>query len=215
MIFEKAARLLFSALAMIVVASVPRSHAAPDADSPPGESPPPVHQIDLCVGGLAPFDSELRDAYGVATALTLGYAPRLGAGDTRLILDVGYIHSSGAEFTNDATFEIPKAEYTLYPINIGVRTNFVPSVGGPVALYLGVALQWTPTRWEAPFVGSESTPVLGALVELRPELTLSDRWGVWVRNRISLVSDSDFGNRIADLNSSGSLLEIGASFRPR
>jgi hypothetical protein len=173
------------------------------------------HQVDISAGGLIPFSADQRDAYGTAGGATIGYAPRLGRGTTHLILDVGVVHSSGDEFAEDPTFEMDRASYTLYPISVGVRTNLVRDASeGPVYLYFGTAIQWVPLRWRASTTLSGSTSTVGALFELRPEFRVSPRWSVWVRNRITLLADTNRKSPLSQVNYSGSLFELGLSFHP-
>lgn len=201
------ATLRWAALATLVACRPAAAHA-PDATGS-------LHQFDLSAGGHAPFDGDLRESYGIGKVVTIGYAPRVGAGDTRLILDVGVIRSTGAAVQSDPTFEVDDAVFRLYPISLGIRTNVVPAASrGPVAFYFGAAVQITPTRWSVPFAASKSSPTVGMLLEIRPEVALTDRWSVWMRDRILLLADAAYGD-LGNANHSGSQLELGVSFRPR
>ena len=171
-----------------------------------------ANMIELGGGVFTPFESDHRDVYGAAPVFAAGFSSRLGDRDTWFFVDVGYTRSSGQELTSDPTFELGDAEYQVVPVNLGVRTDVVKTPGHPVKLYLGAAWQTVFTRWEDPLLGSDRTPTFGVMFEVRPEFVVSDRWDVWVRQRISFQAGADYPSNL-ELNYSGSLLEAGFGWR--
>jgi hypothetical protein len=172
--------------------------------------------IDMGGGLHVPFEGEQRDDYGTAPSVSLGAALALGGQRTWAFLDVGYTWDSGEEFTPDPTFDAEDTEYGLVPITLGVRTDFMkPGLSDHVGIFGGLAWQTVLTRWEFPFGRHESTPTVGVLFELRPEVKLASRWRVWLRQRVSLLGSSDYGNIVRGRNVSGSTIHAGLSWGPQ
>ena len=101
--------------------------------------PVAAHSIEVGVGFHTNFDSDHRNVYGAATALSLGYSAPLTPKDVRLMVEVAYLSASGNEFPPDPFFQRSDASYWVLPLIVGLRTNFVPSRDRQtVAFYGGI-----------------------------------------------------------------------------
>lgn len=168
--------------------------------------------VDAGGGFLVPFDGDHREIYGAAGLASLGVSASVGDGHTWLFAQGGFAKSSGDEFPADPTFEIGKAEYRLYPIEIGVRTDVLR--GPPdrrVGFFLGAAWQTIFTTWEDVNGESFDSPTLGLALQIRPSYRLGERTSVWVSQRLSMIGSTDYNRRVNQLNYSGSILEFGVS----
>lgn len=175
-----------------------------------------TQQIEFGGGVLVPFAEGHRSAYGAGGAFSLGWAPRLGTRDAFLICEIGLLASSGQEFRGDPTFEQRDSKYWLVPIDLGIRAD----LGGnepPSALhvYVGAALQTVWTRWQGPFGQSFREPAWGLLLELRPQYPLGGPWSLWLRTRLSWLSDVNYDGHIDPIDYSGNNLQIGLSLGVR
>lgn len=173
--------------------------------------------VEVGGGFHAPFGSRESDVYGSAGALSLGYSRRLTpAGsrtDTRLIADATYLWASGA-VVNDPTFDFPEERYWLLPLALGVRVNFVgPGIRDTFGLYGGLGVATVLSGYRDVNGRTDNAPGFGALIELRPELRLSRTLSLWVRDRIWVLGDVDYGDLIRGLNYSGSTLQMGLAWR--
>jgi hypothetical protein len=169
--------------------------------------------VDFGGGVFIPFDGDHKDVYGTGSAFTIGVSPQLKTG-MWILFDAGLIKSSGHESAVDRTFQLPEEEYTVIPVSLGIRTN---GYQGPeehgIRLYFGAAVQTVFTRWTDSNGESFDTPTVGLLFEMRPEVTVSGPWNLWLRNRFHFMGNSDYrGGSVADLNYSGSVLQLGVSY---
>jgi len=168
-------------------------------------------RVEAGGGVFVPFDRDHREVYGSSPAFTLGISSAFGTRGSRVFLDVGHVRGSGDELTFDPTFvRAPDAEYRLLPVTLGLRFDVNSDPDQAFRLFLGLGLRTCFTHWEG-IDASESAPTLGLMGELRPELRVGNDWTVWVRQRLDLVRDVDYGAPAPLLDYSAGTLEIGAS----
>ncbi len=182
-------------------------------------SAPTIHAgIRMEVGGgiFTPFDNELRDAYDAGGAIQIGLSMSSPGSRAEIFLDGGYRKSSGSEYSDDPTFELPESEYSLIPIGFGVRGDLFPhQPGDRLSLLAGFTMQHVFSKWKGSFEDSEKTTVFGLAIELRPEYQLGDRWSVWVSQRFSTLGDAAYDSRAGELDYSSSTLMAGIAYEIR
>jgi hypothetical protein len=171
--------------------------------------------IDIGGGVLFPWDGDHRDIYGSGPALSLGISPRLPRADTWFLFELGFVRSSGREFSFDPTFELPEETYWLFPVSVGLRTNaFRSDPPSPIRFYIGAAAETVFTWWKRENDETFNTPTVGVVFEMRPEVAVSETWSVWVRNRLDLLGGVEYrGSGIPEINYSGNTLQLGLSYR--
>ncbi|GJM44625.1 MAG: hypothetical protein DHS20C21_14670 [Gemmatimonadota bacterium] len=167
--------------------------------------------LDAGAGYFSPFDEDHRAAYGASPAFLLGISSAVGNAGSRVFLEVEYVHASGSEFTPDPTFEDRgRATYDLVPLTLGARFDLNGNPDQDLRVFLGLGARSLLTRWEGAGV-SRSSPTTGAFVELRPEFRAGDHWTLWIRQRLDLIANVDYGREVAPLSYSGSSLALGIS----
>ena len=172
-----------------------------------------AHGVEISAGIHTSFGSDHRQQYGNASAFSFAYSAPLSPKDVHLIIEVGYSSNSGSASYNylfAASADPPQPHYWFVPITIGVRTNLIPErYQGPLGLYYGIGLLTVFTGYE---LGSfnDTSPSLGGMMELRPQLQLTPGVAIWVRERMSIIADAQYDS--GDINYSGASLQGGLSF---
>lgn len=175
-----------------------------------------VHMLEWGAGAFAPLNSEQAGDYGSAPVFTLGYAPLITDGETRLILDIGVLRSRGKIAREDPTFESDDATYWLLPVSLGVRTDLTRwPHPGPVRFFVGAGVEWVSTWWRAPFQDWQSSPSPGLLFEARPEFRVSRTVGIWTRARFAFRTETRYEDRRSRFDYSGGEFQLGLSYAPR
>jgi hypothetical protein len=170
--------------------------------------------VDLGGGVHLPFRAQQREVYGLGSTFALSYSGRLGS-DSWVSLEVGHTRASGREFQWDATFERPEEEYWFVPLVVGLRDNLVPSdIDTPFRFYGGIGLAMVQTGWREGSGASHQAATWGLVFEIRPEVSLAERWNLWVRERASFLAVVDYAGPVSDLNYSGLAAQVGLSFTP-
>ncbi|MEZ4648161.1 MAG: hypothetical protein R3E97_05130 [Candidatus Eisenbacteria bacterium] len=175
---------------------------------------PGPQSVQLSVGPWALMEQDLRDALGTGFAAELAYAAKLRV-DRGPWLDVslGFEKSSGPIVTPDPTFEVDDSELTVIPFSIGIRGLVAPeSEGAPVRVYAGLGATWAGLRWDTHFEETESNSTFGGYAELRPELQLTPKLHLWLRQRLTILADSRFDDSSIELNASGLMFSAGLRF---
>lgn len=175
--------------------------------------PVAAHSIEVGVGFHTNFDSDHRNVYGAATALSLGYSAPLTPKNVRLMVEVAYLSASGDEFPTDPFFQRSDASYWVLPLIVGLRTNFVPSQDRQtVAFYGGIGFASMLSGFKDPNGTTYGSPLIGGFIEVRPEFRVSKSLAVWVRQRILVTSSVDYGLVVRDLNYSGATFQVGLMY---
>ncbi|MBU1702344.1 MAG: porin family protein [Candidatus Eisenbacteria bacterium] len=175
---------------------------------------PLIYAFDAGGGFFVPLDSGNRSAYGTGAEFSFGFSPMLSTSGTWLMFEVGYMKSAGHEYWNDPTFEMPEDKYWLVPIRLGVRRDVLAeSTSFPIKFCLGAGFQTILTGWKDGYGTSYKSPTFGLLLEIRPELTLSGPWGLWLSNRMTFLGDVTYEDSdIPEINYSANSLQIGLSY---
>ena len=170
----------------------------------------PIH-LSLTGGIHSPLGEDERDDFGIAPQFGIGIATEFADGASMLGLDFGYVRSGGEEGSNP-TFDLPESHYTLVPITMSVTTRLADDSKNPwPKIYIGFFATVMPTSYTDANGDSESTPTVGAGLELRPEFRLGERGRGLARTRLQLVDTIDYGDLGSDYNSSALSLELGVS----
>lgn len=167
-------------------------------------------QVDLGSGLSIPLESGFRDAYSVGWSANLGASIQM-APRVRAFLDLGLVRNDGREYQPDPTFELPDAEARQLIVTLGVRGLWLGEVDQPSRIWGGLGWQTLATRWRMPFSDHEDHATVGLVGELRPEFDLSERWRVWIRQRISILGSITPESRSVR-NLSASTIELGLSW---
>jgi len=170
------------------------------------DAQPLCHRVEFGGGFAVPFQEDNRTAYGAAPVFHLGYAARF-AKQGWVVVESG-LQTSGGDLIDDPTFEV-NTRYWLLPVGFGLRGN-AGEPGQRVQLGLGLMFQSVWTWFENPRGQISSEPSFGVALDLRPEIMLNERWGLWLRQRLVLLSAS--AKDKSGLNHSSGQTEIGLSF---
>lgn len=184
----------------------------------PGPGPATATAGTLEVGGgfHAPLGSRESGVYGTAGALSLGYSWRLtptdSRADSRFVADATYLWASGA-VASDPTFALPEERYWLLPLVLGVRVNLV-GAGLPKRfnLYGGLGVATVLSGYRDLAGRTRNSPGFGGMLELQPEFRVSDALSIWIRDRLWILGDIDYGDLATGLNYSGSTLQVGLAW---
>jgi len=168
--------------------------------------------LDLGAGTSIPFSGNLREDYGSAFGVSLGFARRLTPYGALVGVEVELWSNSGRDFTPDPTFEVPASTYTLGAIDLGFRRSVIDADRrrGFDVLF-GMGAQWVFARWEGSFGDAVTTPTLGAYLEFRPEIDLGAAWALWARGRVTVQLDTNYPSPGPEQNYSGPALQLGVS----
>ena len=170
------------------------------------------HAIEFSGGVHTTFDAQHRQEFGHASAFSVAYSAPLSPRDVHLIIEVGYVYNTAQvdPYYLDLPPTVPDAHYWLVPITLGIRTNLIPErYQGPIGFYFGIGLSTLFTGIDQ--YGSEGTATsFGGMVELRPEIRLTQGVSVWVRNRFSIAADAKYDEG-GSLDFSGATLQLGVS----
>jgi len=175
---------------------------------------PLIYAFEAGGGAFVPLDSEHRSAYGTGTEFSFGFSPMLSEVGTWLIFEVGLVKSAGHEYNTDPTFEMDEDKYWLVPIRLGVRRDVLgDSKEVPMKFCLGAGFQTTLTGWEDGNGTSYKSPTFGFFMEIRPEFSFSDTWGIWLCNRMTFLGNVEYEDSgIPNLNYSSNSLQLGLSY---
>jgi len=180
-----------------------------------------AHGFEASGGFYTNYDPDFNKFFGASFASGIAYSLPLSPNDVHVFAEVGYIHGDGPGiYRPDGDYIVPvgppadstgtlESSFTLWPVTLGIRTNLVPKrYRSSVGLYLGFGMVTMFTRYEDANGTSSTTPALGGMVELRPQVRISSAVALWMVPRLLFVSDAKFagGN---DINFGGSTLEFG------
>lgn len=168
--------------------------------------------IELGAGLHVPFDNEERDVYQSGPDLCVGYTSRISTdGRARVRFEIAWLQGSGEEIVPDPTFEVVDARYDLLQVGVGLRQNAVtdPEIG--TAFWLGAGVLNVFSWWRDPLGERDFADVMGFYLELMPEIPVGEHWNLWVRVRLQIVADADYG-RFAPLDYNSSMLDVGVSY---
>jgi hypothetical protein len=171
-----------------------------------------AHSLEIAGGFQSSFDSDHRSVYGTTGAVSVGYAAPLWPQRSWLMFEVSYLWASGESLQYDPTFDRPDAEYWVVPFVLGVRANVVPErIQGPISFYLGLGGVSALTGFKDHLGKTYRAPTWGAMVELRPEVAVSEVFSLWARQRFTLLAEVDYDSGARNLNYSGSVFQMGLS----
>jgi len=169
------------------------------------------HGLELSGGIHTNFNGEHRDRFGNAPIVSVAYSAPIAPKDVHVLLELSYLSNSG-QLTANRTFELPDGRYWVLPLIAGIRTNVISGQGPrSFALYLGFGVMTVFSEFEAPNGSRYTGTTFGGMAEMRPQLGLTDRLLVWVRERISVMDDVSY-QPWATLNYSGAALQLGMSY---
>ncbi len=174
-----------------------------------------AHNLELGGGMRIPFDGDLRTVFGSSLMGSLAYSTAINPAGTRVFIEVGYSRGSGQLVTSfDPTFKVPESERWLVPIALGIMTNPFPKGSqSSVGIGLGAGFMNMLTGFTDHNGESYTGPAFGIFADLRPEVRISNRWNVWVRQRITLVTDVNYGRGVGEFNYSGTSIMLGLRYR--
>jgi hypothetical protein len=182
-----------------------------------------AHGFEASAGFYTNYDPDFNEFFGASFAARLAYSLPLSPNDVHVFAEVGYVHGDGPGAYGTQGFYIEptvalldstgtlQSSFTLWPVTLGIRTNLVPSrYRSSVGLYLGLGMVTMFTRYENVSGTSSTTPVLGGMVELRPQVRVSSAVALWIDPRLVFVSDAKYSGG-PDINFGGSTLEFGVT----
>lgn len=174
-------------------------------------APAAAADLDLYFGGgfYNPFEDEHRDDYENGAAFTTGLSVPIPPGPGFFFVEAGWIHSSGADGQVDPTFETEEARYHAFPLTIGTGVTG-GKADSPVRVAFSIGWQTLFAKRTSSFDVESSATAHGVVLDFRPRVRVNDTLHAWVRQRILILSDSDFDDRSLDF--SGSQTEIGIGF---
>lgn len=181
------------------------------AGASPARAADAVYLVEAASGFAVPLDDRHRDVYGNAALFSVAGAHRPGASDTWVFAEVGLAHASGFTYDRDPTFLFGDTQQWLLPITFGIRTALSTPDRVRGRVYAGIGLCAALAWRDDPLRGTETGSAYGIVLELRHDLAVADRFGLFVQPRLVLLSPVDYG-RIQDTEHSNLRIEFGTSF---
>lgn len=183
--------------------------------------PAEAHGFEAAAGIYTNYSPDFNEFFGASFTASVAYSLPLTPNDVHLFGELGYVYGEGSGAYQGIRFLLPAANgdstealsssFTLWPITVGIRTNLVPSrYRGAVGLYLGLGMVTMLARYDQPLVASSTSPVLGGMLELRPQVRINSWLALWALPRLLFVTDANFGNSV-EINFGGSTLQFGVS----
>ncbi|NNE08118.1 MAG: hypothetical protein HKN20_06105 [Gemmatimonadetes bacterium] len=172
-------------------------------------APAEAAELDLSFGGgfYNPFDDGHGDDYGSSPSFSAGVLVPMPPGPGFFFLETGWIHANGNDLgTVDPTFETDEATYNAFPVTIGAGvTGGAPE--SPVRIAFSIGWQTLFAKRTSSFDVESSATAHGIALDFRPRVRVNDRMYAWIRQRLTILSESDFDDRSLDFD--GAQTEIG------
>ncbi len=170
------------------------------------------HRFYLGSGVHYALDSSERDIYEGGLDLMLAYEN--GQRKTRRYFEIALGRNDGSEFLTDSTFEIADSRVDSGILTVGLRTDL--STDPAIArfrLFAGIGLSTGYLRYRNPLGDRSSEWTYGLSLELRPEFSLGEHWGIWLRQRITALTPATFDTspRFSETSLSTFNLDLGVS----
>ncbi len=172
-------------------------------------APTDAAELDLYFGGgfYNPFDDQHDDDYGSSALFSAGVLVPIPPGPGFFFLETGWMHANGNDLAAvDPTFETDEATYNAFPVTIGTGVTG-GSPESPVRIAFSIGWQTLFVKRTSSFAVESSATAHGIALDFRPRVRVNDRMYAWIRQRITILSDSDFDDRSLDFD--GAQTEIG------
>lgn len=167
--------------------------------------------FDLYFGGgfYNPFDDQHDNDYGNSSSFSGGLLVPIPPGPGFFFLEAGWLHSKGNDLGSvDPTFETDEASYHAFPVTIGTGVTG-GSPESPVRVAFSIGWQTLFSNRTSSFDNQSTATAHGLALDFRPRVRLSDKMYAWIRQRITILSNSDFEDRTLDFDGAQTEFGIG------